>query len=78
MLFILQIKASQIYFWDDKHDKLELLHMQKVYPPSVELMLEVLESQPICLLVKFSGSTTENDMDMEIMLPLGLYKLIQV
>ena len=66
----LQIKASQIYCWDDKRDKLELLQADKVYPPSVTLTLEVSESRPF--LVRFNGSTADDDMDVEIMLPLGL------
>lgn len=67
----MQIKASQIYFWDEKRDKLELLHEKKVYPPSVELTLEVLESHPTQLFIKFDGLTANSNMDMEIMLPLG-------
>ena len=69
----MQITASQICFWDaDKRDQLELLHRVKAYPPCVKLTLEMLESHPtppLSLLFKFSGSTT--DMDMQIMLPLG-------
>ena len=67
----IQIKASQVYCWDDKRDKLELLQADKVYPPSVMLTLEVSESRPF--LVRFNGSTADDDMDMEIMLPLGLF-----
>ena len=68
----MQIKASQICFWDaDKRDQLEVLHTEKAYPPRVKLTFELLGSQPtpLSLLFKFSGSTA--DMDMEIMLPLG-------
>ena len=68
----MQIKASQVYFWDEKREKLELLQADKVYPPSVELTLEMLESHPINLFIKFNGTTADNEMDMEIMLPLGL------
>ena len=68
----MQIKASQVYFWDDKRDKLELLQADKVYPPSVILTLEVLGNLPVKLLIKFNGSTADNNMGMEIMLPLGL------
>ena len=67
----MQITASQIYFWDEKRDKLELLHEEKVYPPSVELTLEVLERHSSQLFIKFDGQTANNNMDMEIMLPLG-------
>ena len=67
----MQVKASQVYFWD-KRDKLELLQADKVYPPSVTLTLEVLENLPLNFFIKFNGSTADDDMDMEIMLPLGL------
>ena len=76
----MQIKASQVYCWDDKRDKLELLQADKVYPPSVTFTLEMLESHPgpVNLFIKIYGSTTDDDMDMEIMLPLGLYILTWV
>ena len=48
-----------------------MLQADKVYPPSVALTLELIESHPINLLVKFNGLTADDNMDMEILLPLG-------
>ena len=49
-----------------------MLQADKVYPPSVTLTLEVLEDLSVKLLIKFNGSTADDDMGMEILLPLGL------
>ena len=74
----MQIKASQVCYWDDdKRDQLELLHRVKAYPPCIKLTLELLGSQPtppLSLLFTFSGSTA--DMDMEIMFPLGILYVV--
>lgn len=67
----LQIKASEVYFGDEKRNKLELLHEEKAYPPSVDLTLEVSESHSTLLFIKFDGLTANSNMNMEIMLPLG-------
>ena len=72
----MQIKATQIYFWDEKRENLpeyiiKQLHEEKIYPPAVELTLRVLETHPTKLFIKFDGLTASNNLDMEIMLPLG-------
>ena len=33
----LQILASQVYFWDQEEDELELMHSRKMYPPRFTL-----------------------------------------
>ena len=69
----IQINASQVMFWEQTMDKLELMHVERIYPPKVTLTLELMEScSSKSVSVHIHALGAQNELDMEVMLPLGL------
>ena len=52
-------------------DKLQLMHEERMYPPKVQLTVETHVSSATTLSIQVQGSKGGDDLDMQIMLPLG-------
>ena len=70
MAYIIQIKASDIDFWNFKLDFMKLKHKMKMYPPRVKLTVKVGPSiQDFKLSIRFEGCLDE-ECDTELIFPL--------
>ena len=68
----MQITASQVYFWNQSAENLERMHKERIYPPKITLTLEVAKScstKPLPIQICVSGA--QNELDKEVLLPLG-------
>ena len=75
------MSASSIDFWDDSldqnrqlEDRLELMHEEKLYPPRLEMTVQLLreELRSVVLSVSFEGCCSDRDSPkFQIILPLG-------
>ena len=70
----LQIKASDIDFWNKGLDYMSLRTRceKKIYPPRIVLTVVLKSSDTIINLpIKFSGCVDEDDLDVELIFPIG-------
>jgi hypothetical protein len=68
---IIQITASQVYFWNQSAENLKQMHEERIYPPKITLTLELTESsstKPVPIQICVSGA--QNELDKEVLLPL--------
>ena len=68
----IQIKASEIDFWSEGFDRMQLKHMTKMYPPRVKMTIMFRDFESHKLLIKFLGCSTDYQLDTELALPLGM------
>ena len=52
-------------------DELQLMHEERMYPPKVQLTIDSQASSATALSIQVQGSINGDDLDMQIMLPLG-------
>lgn len=53
-------------------DKLQLMHEERMYPPKVQLTLQAKVNSGTTVSIQVQGSRDDDDLDMQIMLPLGI------
>ena len=73
--FTVQIKASQVNYWEETFDSMKLKHEWKRYPPRIQVTV-ILTSADLVLKVpvEFSGSDLTSDSELkkvDILFPLG-------
>lgn len=69
---LLQIRASEINFWNQSFTDLQLRHKRKMYPPRVKITIRMRDpSAPVVLPVRFRGCVIDGKLDVELSLPLG-------
>ena len=70
---ILQIKASDIAFWDKKFSIMQRKHEKKMYPPRVKMTVSINDSNltHFVLPVKFVGCR-DNELETDLTLPLSI------
>ena len=54
-------------------DQMQLRHNLKMYPPRVKMTVTMTNNKPFKLSVKVAGCLRENQLDMDISFPLGMY-----
>ena len=67
-----QIYASQVYFWDNEQNELELMHKKKMYPPRFTFKLEVRgenATHDAVALVEFQGACMDLSTEIHLSLP---------
>ena len=71
--YTLQIKASDIAFWDKNFTIMQRKHERKMYPPRVKMTVSIKDSSltHFVLPVKFVGCK-DNELDTDLTLPLGI------
>ena len=68
----MQIKASDIAFWDKNFTVMQRKHERKMYPPRVKMTVSIKDPNAHFVLpVKFVGCI-ENELDTDLTLPLGI------
>ena len=71
--FSVQIKALDIEFWTKRFDDLRRQHQRQMYPPRVKMTIRLKSPDAIFKLpVKFTGCSSDSNLDMEITFPLGI------
>ena len=68
----IQIRASDIDFWKTNFDTMKLQHERRIYPPRVKMTIMLKDSKSRKLLVRFVGSSNDNQLNTELPLPLGM------
>ena len=70
---LIQIKGSDISFWDRDFAVMQRKHEMKMYPPRVKMTVSIKDpNTQFVLPVKFSGCRNDGELDMDITLPLGM------
>lgn len=72
--FITQIKASDVNFWKNSLDRMELMHKTKLYPPRVKMtvIMKVDGASAVSVLpVRFVGCSDDSQLDVDLPLPLS-------
>ena len=74
--FLTQIKPSAADFWADsktlKYDPSQIMQQRGMYLPCVEMTISLKYADAtIKLPIKFTGHNREDDLDVELILPLG-------
>ena len=69
MMHYSQISASNIDFWSEDLENMELKHKMKMYPPRVKMTVLMKTTDPIKLSVDVIGCS--NNLDMDLVLPIG-------
>lgn len=72
----IQIRASDIDFWKTNFDTMKLKHEKRIYPPRVKMTIMLKDSESRKLLVRFVGSSNDNQLNTEVPLPLGMSGVI--
>ena len=68
--FIMQIFASQVHFWDNEQDELELMHINKMYPPRFTLEVHGGNATHDAIaLVEFKGACMDLSTEIYLRLP---------
>ena len=72
IVIFLQIKASDIAFWDKNFSIMKRQHEWRMYPPRVKMTVSIKDSSitDFVLPVKFIGCR-DNELDTDLTLPLG-------
>ena len=73
ILLHLQIKASDIAFWDETFAVMKRKHERRMHPPRVKMTVSIKDSSltDFVLPVKFVGCR-DNELDTDLTLPLGI------
>ena len=76
---VVQIKASDIAFWDEDFTVMQRKHDKKIYPPQVKMTVCFKDPShtQFVLPVQFGGCS-ENELDTDLSLPLGIYGTIML
>ena len=68
----LQIKPSDVEFWSKSFADMQLRHKRNMYPPRVKITIRLRNHDAIIKLpVKFSGHVCDNQLDVDLTVPLG-------
>ena len=68
----MQIRASDINFWDRKFDfkAMKLRHERRMYPPRIKMTIVMKDADlTLVIPVKFEGCTKDSQLDMDLTLP---------
>lgn len=57
--------------WGVDYSQMELLHREKMYPPRIELTVQLKQAEAHELSVQLSGC--EDETELQFLLPLGTY-----
>ena len=82
-LFSVQIRASDMEFWNMGIENMQLRHDLKMYPPWVKMTISMKNADlSFKLPIKFNGCSDDSQLDMELTFPLGknnreMFSLIQ-
>ena len=76
---VVQIKASDIAFWDKDFTVMQRKHDKRIYPPRVKITISFKDPSltQFVLPVQFVGCS-ENELDTDLSLPLGIYGTIML
>ena len=66
---VVQISASDIDFWSENLESMELKHEMKMYPPRVKMTVLMKITNNIKLSIDIVGCC--GNLDMDLVLPIG-------
>ena len=67
-----QILASDVDFWQFGLDSMKLRHSTCIYPPRVKLTIVLCSEDIVKVPIKFVGCLADNQLDIELALPIGM------